>query len=78
MDGKKEIVLVLTLDEAEFLEAYLKDVLARREQERDLDLPGLNAVQKQLLRVITIAVEAYLRSIIQKIELAKASEGGTG
>jgi hypothetical protein len=66
----KEIPVVLTQDEIEFLLGLLKDLLARGIQLDDGSFASLGPMQRQLIKTMAKIVEEQAKSIIAKLETA--------
>jgi hypothetical protein len=64
----KEIPVVLTQDEIEFLLGLLKDLLARGIQLDDSSFASLGPMQRQLIKTMAKIVEEQAKSIIAKLE----------
>jgi hypothetical protein len=66
--NEKEIAVVFTQDEAEFLLGLLKDLLAKGIQLDDSSFASLGPMQRQLIKTMAKIVEDYVKSIIAKLE----------
>jgi hypothetical protein len=64
----KEIPVVFTQDEAEFLLGLLKDLLAKGIQLDDGSFASLGPMQRQLIKTMAKIVEDHVKSIIAKLE----------
>jgi hypothetical protein len=64
----KEIPVVFTQDEVEFLLGLLKDLLAKGIQLDDGSFASLGPMQRQLIKTMAKIVEDHVKSIIAKLE----------
>jgi len=64
----KEIPVVFTQDEVEFLLGLLKDLLAKGIQLDDGSFASLGPMQRQLVKTMAKIVEDHVKSIIAKLE----------